>query len=79
MTTVEFSCVGSGKRSWTKTWYRPIVEDDIAFEAKVEGRLLSRGVDAYFHDNKTTGEIIANGFRTVGSFRIISNPNTKPA
>ena len=70
MTTVSFTDVGREKKSWVKTFRRPINFDDIAREAKAHGNLLSRDVDAEL-TSETKGLIIVGGWRPVGGFEVV--------
>lgn len=70
MTTVQFIDVGREKKSWVKTFHKPIDEDDIAREAKAHGNLLSREVDAEL-TSETKGLILVGGWRPVGGFEIV--------
>jgi hypothetical protein len=70
MTTVQFTEVGREKKSWVKTFHKPIDVDDIAREAKANAGLLSRDVDAEL-TSETKGLIIVGGWRPVGGFEVI--------
>lgn len=70
MTTVSFTDVGREKKSWVKTFHKPINLDDIAREAKAHGSLLSRDVDAEL-TSETEGLILVGGWRPVGGFEVI--------
>lgn len=72
MITIKFENVGREKKSWEKK-FKEVDESQIAREAKRGAGLMSSGVDAEINDMGSAGVILVGGWRTVGTFSIITN------
>ncbi len=72
MITIKYTEVGRDKKSWEKS-FKSVDEDQIAMEAKRGAGLMSGEVDAELNDMGSGGFILVGGWRTVGSFAVITN------
>lgn len=72
MITIKFENVGRDKKSWEKN-FKEVDEFQIAMEAKRGAGLMSGIVHAEINDMGSAGVILVGGFRTVGTFSIITN------